>query len=320
MKKLEKKQYPPRRWSLVGFPNTGKSTLAAQLRAPQVVIDADGRYAEVVGLVRGDVYTATDTPGDRSRIEAIIAGLEGCAELQPQTIVVDSLTELLGATIARMMLVDGSAPGGAALRNAEARKKAMLMRLLTAEVTRWAVDTLYIYHAYAGAVNGKEKQNATVPPAEEERLLRVLNMRLETVRDGARLGVAVRWARHGTAGGVLWDESGSREDMPERIERAVYDSAPYDAPVAARSVARTNGGNGAAGGNGARAAETLAEAVAAAEKLGLAVSPLRADLSPQVEKAVVSALTVARGMVGGRGLEAAQKFLDAAQAVKGAQA
>jgi len=60
--------------------------------------------------------------------------------------------------------------------------------------------------------------------------------------------------------------------------------------------------------------------VAAALQVGLAVSPLRADLSPQVEKAVVSALTVARGMVGGRGLEAAQKFLDAAQAVRGAQA
>ena len=40
-KKMTKPEYPPRLWALVGYPGSGKSTFATQMRAPILVIDAE---------------------------------------------------------------------------------------------------------------------------------------------------------------------------------------------------------------------------------------------------------------------------------------
>lgn len=61
-KKMTPAQYPPRLWALVGRPESGKSTFAAQMRVPLLAIDADHRFAEVVHLVDGDVYELSDIP------------------------------------------------------------------------------------------------------------------------------------------------------------------------------------------------------------------------------------------------------------------
>ena len=55
---------PPRQWALYGYPGSGKSTFAAQLAAPLLVIDADHRFAEVARLAVGDVFQLSDNPHD----------------------------------------------------------------------------------------------------------------------------------------------------------------------------------------------------------------------------------------------------------------
>ena len=42
--KMLKNKYPPRLWSLVGYPGSGKSTFSTKMRGPFVVIDADQRF------------------------------------------------------------------------------------------------------------------------------------------------------------------------------------------------------------------------------------------------------------------------------------
>ena len=38
--KMGKPQYPPRLWTLAGFPGSGKSTFSTQMRSPLLAIDA----------------------------------------------------------------------------------------------------------------------------------------------------------------------------------------------------------------------------------------------------------------------------------------
>ncbi len=46
--KMEPAKYPPRLWGLVGHPGSGKSTFAAQLLGPLLVVDADHRFTEAL--------------------------------------------------------------------------------------------------------------------------------------------------------------------------------------------------------------------------------------------------------------------------------
>ena len=57
---------------LVGDPGAGKSTFAAQMAGPILVVDADHRFQEVARLSAGDIYTV-DTAGNEA--EAIAAEL-----------------------------------------------------------------------------------------------------------------------------------------------------------------------------------------------------------------------------------------------------
>ena len=47
--KMNKTAFPPRQWALVGYPGSGKSTFAAQMRGPLLVVDADHRFADSTG-------------------------------------------------------------------------------------------------------------------------------------------------------------------------------------------------------------------------------------------------------------------------------
>ena len=91
-------------------------------------------------------------------------------------------------------------------------------------VTRWGVDTLWIYHLQSGLDgNAKQQVSTTVSAVELARLRRSLNMQLRMVQEGNKRGVTVDWARRGRQGLTLWDETGVWRGMPERIEVAVYD-------------------------------------------------------------------------------------------------
>ena len=222
--KLDKQAFPPRHWALIGPPAAGKSSLAARMRGPLVVIDADHRFGEVAGLALGDVFMVSADPGDHGDAEriavALRAGLAGGPKVG--TIVIDSLTAILSPLVAQAVL-DNDADRN---RNKMAawKGKAMAMRLLQDSVTAAGCDVLWIYHEREGRdAKGQEQTVASIPRTELARLQRSLNMRLRVVLDPAgRRGVTVEWARSGRGGATVWDDSRSWVNMPERIEQAVY--------------------------------------------------------------------------------------------------
>jgi hypothetical protein len=220
---MSQRKYPPRLWGLSGYPGGGKSTFACQMRAPILVIDADQRFTEVLPLA-GVVYELSDRPVDNTdpdRISAILAQqMPGC---DVATIVVDSLTAIMAPLVTQAM-VDKDA-GRMANLAAGWRTKALAMRQLQDAVTRWATDTLWIYHLNdARDAQGNATTRATISRLELARLTRSINMQFEIVQDPAgKRGIKVTWARRGRSGMALWDESGTWDSMPERIEAACYD-------------------------------------------------------------------------------------------------
>jgi hypothetical protein len=230
-KKLTATQYPPRLWSLVGRPGTGKTTFAAQMRGPLLVVDADHRFVEVVRIANAagrEVYQLSDTPSDSTdpdRVAAILAANMPTAQIG--TIVVDSLTAIIAPRVTQAM--QDRAHGREKNLMAGFSDKALAMRQLQDAVTRWGTDALWIYHlqdsrdAKANAV-----VTATVSATERARLVRSINLQLELVVNGKR-GVKVLWARQGRSGMVIYDETGAWIGMPEQIEHAVYDGlSPED--------------------------------------------------------------------------------------------
>ena len=103
-KKMIKPQYPPRHWSLVGYPGSGKSTFAAQMRGPKVVIDADHRFTEVLELAQDDVFSLSDDPQDNVDPDNISRCLyENMPGSGVKTIIVDSLTAIITPIVVKVM-------------------------------------------------------------------------------------------------------------------------------------------------------------------------------------------------------------------------
>lgn len=214
--------FPPRQWALVGRPNSGKSTFAAQMAGPLLVIDSDHRFQEVARLAAGDVYEVSDNPADHVDAERIAALLkENMASSDIKTVIIDSLTSILTPLVVEAIL-DNDA-GRNKNRVASFKNKALAMRLLQDSTTNTGCHTLWIYHLRSGLDGqAREVESTTISAVELARLRRSLNMQLRIVEEGERRGIRVDWARCGRAGVVLWDESGAWADMPARIERAVY--------------------------------------------------------------------------------------------------
>lgn len=229
-KKMVRDKYPPRHWSLVGYPGSGKSTFASQLKAPMVVIDADHRFQEVLHMAAGEVYSLSENATDNvdpNEINTLLAkNMPGAGV---KTIVVDSLTAIITPLVVQAM-VDHDARRSKNL-SASFRTKALAMRQLQDAVTRWGTDVLWIYHlqdSRDGQAN--EVTRATVSQTEIARLTRSINVQLEVVQDerNHRRGVKVVWARRGRSGMVIWDETGAWQGMPELIEAAMYDGLSAD--------------------------------------------------------------------------------------------
>ena len=221
-KKMTATPYPPRLWALVGFPGSGKSTFAAALRGPLLVIDADQRFQEVLSLA-GEVYALSETASDNTDPERIAALLaENMPGAEVGTIVIDSLTTIIAPLVTRAV-IDNDA-GRNQNRMAAFKDKALCMRMLQDAVSKWGTDCLWIYHLQEGRdAQAKAQTTATVSKTELARLTRSINLQLEIVQEGDKRGVKVAWARRGRSGMILWDESGRWSGMPEKIEAAVYD-------------------------------------------------------------------------------------------------
>ncbi|HNT74356.1 MAG TPA: AAA family ATPase [Anaerolineae bacterium] len=225
-KKMEPLKYPPRLWALVGFPGSGKSTFATQMRGPLLAIDADQRFGEVLGLTGQPVYALSAVAVDNTDPERVAQLLE---ENMPgsgiKTIVVDSLTTIIAPLVTKAV-IDNDA-GRNKNKMAAFKDKALTMRLLQDSATKWGCDVLWIYHLQEGRdAQANQQTAATISRTERARLLRSLNLKLEVVQEDARRGIKVTWARRGRAypaAPVLWDETGTWAGMPEKIEAAVYD-------------------------------------------------------------------------------------------------
>ena len=233
--KMNKTQLPPRMWALVGYPGAGKSTFSTQMRGPLVVIDADQRFTEVAHLVNEDIYPVSSVAHEHTDPHAIAKRLN---ENMPEalatparvgTIVVDSLTAIIAPRVVQAMVA--KAEGETENLSAAFKDKALAMRELQDAVTKWGVDTLYLYHLHdARDSKGKEQTRATVSALELVRLTRSINMQLEIVADAKnpqRRGLKIVWARRGRQDVILWDESGVWKDMPARIERAAYEGLTH---------------------------------------------------------------------------------------------
>ena len=229
-KKMTAAKYPPRLWSLVGYPRSGKSTFASRLKGPMVVVDADHRFQEVLHLASDEVYELSETRSDNVDPNRITKQLnKNMPGSGVQTVVVDSLTAIITPLVVQAMIDHDN--GEERNLSAAFRTKALAMRQIQDAVTRWGTDVLWIYHLQDSRdARAKEITRATISQTELARLSRSINVQLEVVLDepNDRRGIKVSWARRGRSGMVIWDETDSWEGMPERIEAEIYDGLSVD--------------------------------------------------------------------------------------------
>jgi hypothetical protein len=222
-KKMQRRKYPPRLWELRGYPGSGKSTFASQMRAPILPIDADGRFAEVLHLVEGDAYQLSDEAADHTNVRRIADLLEAnMVGSDVATVVLDSLTTIIAPLVTKAIQANDA--GENRNRVAAFKEKALAMRLLQDSLTRYGTDVLWIYHIHDGRDSkGNPVTRSTISETELARLMRSVNLKLEIVAAEGRRGIKVIWARRGRSGMVLWDDTGCWRGMPDKIEQAVYD-------------------------------------------------------------------------------------------------
>lgn len=220
-KKMDKRAMPARQWAIVGAPGSGKSTFAAQMAAPLLVIDSDHRFNEVARLA-GEVYQLSDNPADNVNAERIADLLkENMKGSGVKTVIVDSLTSILSPLVVEAIM-DNDA-GRNKNRVSAFKDKALAMRLLQDTITGWGCNVLWIYHTRTSLDSqAVQRESTTVSTVELARLRRSLNMQLRVVQEGNKRGIKIEWARRGNSGMTLWDETGVWRDMPEKIEQIVY--------------------------------------------------------------------------------------------------
>jgi hypothetical protein len=220
--KMKKPQYPRRHWSLAGYPGSGKSSFAAQMRGPKLVIDADHRFSEVLDICEDEVYELSPSAEDNVDPTQIAKHLDQhMPGSDVKTIVVDSLTAIITPHVVQAMVEREQ--GKQRNLMAAFKNKALAMRMVQDAVTRWGTDVLWIYHLM-DARDGKAEQivRSSVSQTELARLTRSINLQMEVVQQDGRRGVRVIWARRGRSGMIVWDEIGHWKGVPDRIEEAVY--------------------------------------------------------------------------------------------------
>lgn len=222
LKRIVPEKYPRRHWALIGAALGGKSTFAAQMRGPNLVIDADHRFAEMVRAHGCDALAISEDPSDNVDVARIVACLEdGVPGAGVKTITVDSLTAIISPVVQRALLANMHEEN----KNKAAAwaEKATTMKILMDGVTRWGTDTLFIWHEEKGrGAKGEEEVKETLSDTERDRLTRCLDVELRIVGDNGKRGIEVAWSRYGKSGVTLWDDTKTWQGMPEKVEAAIY--------------------------------------------------------------------------------------------------
>lgn len=225
-RKMDVHKLPARQWLLLGFPGCGKSTFSAQMKTPILPLDSDHRYAEVASLAGGDVlelFDPNEEGQDYTDVQKIADLLhENMPGSGVKTIVVDSLTSIIAPKTTQAVM-DNDA-GKNKNRIAAFKDKALSMRLLQDTLTGFGIDLLWIAHLRTSLnASAKEIESSTITAVELARLRRSINIEMRVIEaaDGAR-GIQIDWARNGRTGIKIWDESGTWQNMPAKIEEAVY--------------------------------------------------------------------------------------------------
>lgn len=210
---------------LVAYPNAGKTTFAAAfLNKPgkvSVVVDADGRFDEVVSSEMGFVKLS-DEPSDNLRPKQI---LDICNKSMPNDkiggFLVDSVTAILEPIILDIQrkVEEGKEKGARGYA-----EKSNAMKFLSAALSPWGTDVVYVYHYRdRGNTSGTIEKTTTITTLELARLYRNINMKVEIVVDAnGKRGVKVLEARGGRTGMTIWDDSGKWVNIRQRMEEAIW--------------------------------------------------------------------------------------------------
>jgi len=295
-KPMTRSKYPPRLWSLVGYPGSGKSTFATQMKSPLLIIDSDHRFAEVMSLVKGAVYQLSETPADNVA-PVMIAKLlsENMPGSDVKTIAVDSLTAIVVPLVVKAMMENAAGENKNKVTAFQA--KALAFRQVQDAVSAWGADTLWIYHLQDSRdEKAKLGTHTTISQTELDRLQRSINLSLQIVQEGDKRGVKVLWARNGKSGITLWDASGTWRDMPAKIEAAVYDGAKVGEITPSPAAHVDQGERAGAPGNGnGQGKPTLPLAPPTPPDLMTDRKPKKRSWPGQAVKAVLASRLAANG-------------------------
>lgn len=232
--KMDCNAYPPRHWVLRGYANSGKSTFLTAMHQPLLMIDADGRAAEIARL-GAEVLLISEETRDHHTPAAILQIIRREDLSRIGTVCVDSLTSIIQPSVAlglsnnRANLVKNKASSWI--------DKANDMRLIQSALKEAGKDFVVIWHYEDGRdKNGNPSRTQTLPRTEQKRITQSLNAVIDICRRPNGLRYAkVAWSRVGLNGIVIDDTEGYWAGVPERIERALYDSAP-DTAIAYHAI------------------------------------------------------------------------------------
>ncbi|MHB8408947.1 MAG: AAA family ATPase [Acidiferrobacterales bacterium] len=213
----------PRHWGICGYPNAGKSTFLMALRQPLLLIDTDGRAAEIARL-GADVRSISSNPRDHRDPATVLRIIQQRDTSEIGTVCLDSLTSVLTAQIS-LGLADNRANR---LKNKASAwvGKANDMRLFQGALEQTGRDFAIIWHYEDGRdKNGDSARRHTIPEVERKKLARSLNAVIEISVVKGRRRATILWSRVGRQGIFIEDTEGYWAGVPEQIDDALYGTA-----------------------------------------------------------------------------------------------
>lgn len=212
---------------MVGYPNTGKSTLASQYWPEYLVIDTDVRWSEQSSNVLGKYHLVqTSKPHEiLAQMEEMRKTLKG----RIGTVILDSGTSLMDPLQAagRLRVESGEAKFNL---NMVHKQKADVMRALRGAMLSFHCHTIWIFHVEKHALSGESSERRTITSTEQERLLASLNIAVTVFEHtDKRRGVRIDWTRFNNnvaKGQIVWDFDGMWRNTPARLGQFVRHYTP----------------------------------------------------------------------------------------------